>query len=80
MSLGTAFTVLFASKVGIPISTTHCMVGAVLCVGIARSNPKGVSWKTFRNILFAWLVTTPVAGLVSAGVAWLLVHFILGTY
>jgi phosphate/sulfate permease len=51
-----------------------------LCVGLARSNPKGVSWKTFRNILFAWLVTTPVAGLVSAGVAWLLVHFILGTY
>uniref|UniRef100_A0A914WHD0 Phosphate transporter n=1 Tax=Plectus sambesii TaxID=2011161 RepID=A0A914WHD0_9BILA len=80
MSLGTAFTVLFASKIGIPVSTTHCMVGAVLCVGIARSNPKGVSWKVFRNIVFAWLVTTPVAGLVSAGVAWVLAHFILGTY
>ena len=79
MSLGTAFTVLFASKIGIPVSTTHCMVGAVLFVGMARSNTEGVSWKIFRNIAFAWLVTTPVAGLVSALVTYLLTHFILGT-
>jgi len=77
MELGTAFTVLIASKIGIPVSTTHCAVGAVVSVGWMKSHKGGVSWKTFRNIAIAWIVTLPVAGAVSAFVAFLLNRFLV---
>ncbi|XP_011708057.1 PREDICTED: sodium-dependent phosphate transporter 1-B isoform X2 [Wasmannia auropunctata] len=67
IEVGSAMTVLLASKVGLPISTTHCKVGSVVCVGWASRGGKGVSWKLFRNITFAWLITVPVAAGLSAG-------------
>jgi sodium-dependent phosphate transporter len=79
VELGAAFTVLIASKIGIPVSTTHCAVGAVVFVGLTRSSLEGVSWSKFRSIVVAWLVTLPFAGAVAALVAYLLVHFVLGT-
>ncbi|XP_063979518.1 sodium-dependent phosphate transporter 2 [Diachasmimorpha longicaudata] len=67
IEVGAAVTVLLASKAGLPVSTTHCKVGSVVCVGWASRGGEGVSWKLFRNIAFAWLITVPVAGLLSAG-------------
>lgn len=67
IELGAAVTVLLASKVGLPVSTTHCKVGSVVCVGWASRGGEGVSWKLFRNIAFAWLITVPMAGCLSAG-------------
>ena len=55
------FTVLIASNLGIPISTTHCLVGAVILVGMLRSRHV-TEWKVFLNIVIAWLVTVPVSG------------------
>nr|CAD7574687.1 unnamed protein product [Timema californicum] len=48
IEIGAAFTVLLASKIGIPISTTHCKVGSVVFVGWANSSKGGVDWKLFR--------------------------------
>ncbi|XP_033209783.1 sodium-dependent phosphate transporter 2 [Belonocnema kinseyi] len=67
IEVGAALTVLLASKAGLPVSTTHCKVGSVVCVGWASRGGEGVSWTLFRNIAFAWLVTVPVAGCLSAG-------------
>ncbi|RTG81727.1 solute carrier family 20 (sodium-dependent phosphate transporter), partial [Schistosoma bovis] len=53
IEIGSALTVLIASKIGLPISTTHCI----------KDN---VNWGIFRNILAAWLVTLPAAGAISA--------------
>ncbi|XP_018432356.1 PREDICTED: sodium-dependent phosphate transporter 2 isoform X1 [Nanorana parkeri] len=67
IELASAFTVVVASNIGLPISTTHCKVGSVVAVGWIRSK-KAVDWHLFRNIFLAWFVTVPVAGLFSAGV------------
>ncbi|XP_053319234.1 sodium-dependent phosphate transporter 2 [Spea bombifrons] len=67
IELASAFTVVVASNIGLPISTTHCKVGSVVAVGWIRSR-KAVDWRLFRNIFLAWFVTVPVAGLFSAGV------------
>jgi len=75
VELGTAFTVLFASKVGIPVSTTHCAVGAIITVGLCKSSSEGVDWTKFRSIVLAWLVTMPVSGGIAALIAYLLGHF-----
>ncbi|XP_028557609.2 sodium-dependent phosphate transporter 2 isoform X2 [Podarcis muralis] len=71
-----ALTVLVASNVGIPISSTHCKVGSVVSVGWIRSK-KAVDWHLFRNIFVAWFVTVPVAGLFSAAIMALFMYAIL---
>lgn len=67
IEIGAASTVLLASKVGIPISTTHCKVGSIVFVGWVRSR-KGVDWGLFRNIIMAWLLTLPVTGGLTAAI------------
>ncbi|CAD5115935.1 DgyrCDS4865 [Dimorphilus gyrociliatus] len=67
IEIGSALSVLIASNIGIPISTTHCKVGSVVFVGRFRSK-QNVDWKIFRNIIFAWLVTLPISGGISAAI------------
>ncbi|CCD61416.1 Phosphate transporter [Caenorhabditis elegans] len=67
IEFGAAMTSLVASKLGLPISTTHCLVGSVVAVGALRSED-GVKWSTFRNIFMSWVITLPVSGLISAGI------------
>ncbi|XP_003464600.1 sodium-dependent phosphate transporter 2 [Cavia porcellus] len=76
IELASAFTVVIASNIGLPISTTHCKVGSVVAVGWIRSR-KAVDWRLFRNIFVAWFVTVPVAGLFSAAIMALLMYGVL---
>ena len=61
----TASTVLLCSKLGIPISTTFVMVGAILGVGFARSFA-AIDLKVVRRIFTSWIVTIPVSAALSA--------------
>jgi len=67
IELTSALTVLIASNLGLPVSTTHCKVGAVVAVGWVRSR-QAVDWKIFRNIVLAWFVTVPISGGLSAAI------------
>ena len=67
IEIGSALTVLVASNVGVPISTTHCKVGSVVFVGRFRAR-ENVDWSIFRNIVIAWLVTLPISGGISAAI------------
>jgi PiT family inorganic phosphate transporter len=58
--------VLFvATKLGYPVSTTHTISGAVMGAG-ATKRLSAVRWGVARNIVYAWLLTIPAAGLVAA--------------
>ena len=76
IEISTAFTVLVASNLSIPISTTHCKVGSVVAIGRVRSK-QSVDWSLFRNIFVAWVVTVPITGGIAAGVMALLCRIFL---
>ncbi len=62
-----ASVVLLASKLGIPISTTHTLVGGVLGVGMAQGIGS-LNLKVIRSILSSWLLTLPIAGILAIGI------------
>ena len=62
--LAAAFTIVLASGTGMPISTTHTLVGAVLGVGMARGIT-AIDLKVVRRIFVSWIVTVPAGALLS---------------
>ncbi len=60
-----ASTVLLASKLGLPVSTTHACVGAVIGIGLVRGI-EALNLRVIRQIIYAWLITLPVSALLSA--------------
>jgi len=72
----TASTVLICSKLGLPISTTFVMVGAILGVGFARSFG-AIDMKVVRRIFSSWIVTIPVSAGLSA-LIFAIMHWGLG--
>jgi PiT family inorganic phosphate transporter len=63
-TLAAATTVVVASGTGLPISTTHTLVGAVLGVGIARGIA-AINMRVARNIFMSWIVTLPAGAILS---------------
>ncbi len=62
---GGALTLFGATVLGIPVSTTHTITGAIVGVGAAR-RVSAVRWNVAQGIVVAWVVTMPAAGLVAA--------------
>jgi len=62
--LAAATTVVIASGTGLPVSTTHTLVGAVLGVGIARGIG-AINLRVVRNIMLSWIITLPAGGILA---------------
>jgi len=62
---GGAITLFTATYLGIPVSTTHTITGAIVGVGAARRT-SAVRWGIARGIVIAWVITMPAAGLIAA--------------
>ncbi len=65
--LATATTILLASRFGLPVSTSHALVGGVVGIGLVQDF-KSVKFATLKNIAAAWVVTVPVSAGLSAGI------------
>lgn len=63
--LATATTILIASRVGLPVSTSHALVGGVVGIGLVQ-NWKSLQVSTLKNIAAAWLITVPLSAGLSA--------------
>ena len=59
---GGAITLFLATYLGIPVSTTHTITGAIIGVGAARK-VAAVRWNVASNVVFAWIVTLPATAL-----------------
>ena len=62
---GGAITLFLATELGVPVSTTHTITGAIIGVGAAR-RVSAVRWGVARGILVAWIVTIPASALIAA--------------
>jgi PiT family inorganic phosphate transporter len=67
---GGAITLFTATYLGVPVSTTHTITGAIVGVGAARRT-SAVRWGVARGIVVAWVITMPMAGGVAALLYWL---------
>jgi inorganic phosphate transporter, PiT family len=63
---GGAATLFLATYLGIPVSTTHTITGAIVGVGTARK-VAAVRWNIASNVVTAWILTMPAAALIGAG-------------
>jgi len=66
-----ACTLFLATALGIPVSTTHTITGSIIGTGSLHGH-QAVRWGVAKNIVWAWILTIPATGLVSAGVWFLL--------
>ena len=64
-NFGGALTLFLASSLGIPVSTTHTITGAIAGVGATRG-PKNVRWGVAGGIVWAWILTIPASATISA--------------
>ncbi|MGI0491147.1 inorganic phosphate transporter [Alkalinema pantanalense CENA528] len=64
--LATAMTILCASRLGLPVSTSHALVGAVVGIGCVQ-NWRSIQLSTLRSIGLSWVATIPIAVLLGAG-------------
>ena len=71
--LSAATTVVLASGTGLPISTTHTLVGAVLGVGLARGL-SAINLGVIKTVVISWLVTLPAGAILS-----IIFYFVLST-
>src|SRR4051794_33169596 len=62
---GGALTLFLATWLGVPVSTTHTITGAIIGVGAARK-VSAVRWNVANNIVVAWIITLPASGLIAA--------------
>ncbi len=61
--LGASIVILLATQFGIPVSSTHILIGAVLGIGVYNKN---ANWLMMKPIGLAWIITLPAAGIMAA--------------
>jgi sodium-dependent phosphate transporter len=74
MELGAAITILIFSQYALPVSTSMCITGATVGVGLCNGTFKAVNWKRVGLLFFSWVMTVPIAGMIGGGLMALAVN------
>jgi len=70
-----AVTLFLATFLGVPVSTTHTITGAIVGVGAAR-RVSAVRWNVASSIVYAWVITIPASAIVAALTWWAVQIFV----
>ncbi|KAF1918939.1 phosphate transporter [Ampelomyces quisqualis] len=65
MELGAAITIIMATKLALPVSTTQCICGATVGVGLCNGTWRSINWRMVAWIYMGWFITLPCAGIIS---------------
>ncbi|KAM0417045.1 hypothetical protein ACHAPT_012951 [Fusarium lateritium] len=65
MELGSVITIILATRLKLPVSTTQCITGAIVGVGLCNGDWRSINWRMVGWIYMGWFITVPVAGLIS---------------
>ena len=72
---GGAITIFLATHIGVPVSTTHTITGAIVGVGATR-RLSAVRWGIAGRIVWAWILTIPASAALAAAGWWVGHHFL----
>lgn len=65
MELGSAVTIMIATRLKLPVSTTQCITGGVVGVGLCSGTWRTINWRMVAWIYMGWIITLPVTGILS---------------
>ncbi|KAJ4007029.1 Na+/Pi symporter [Fusarium irregulare] len=65
IELGSVITVIMATRLKLPVSTTQCITGAIVGVGLCNGDWRAINWRMVGWIYMGWFITVPSAGLIS---------------
>jgi sodium-dependent phosphate transporter len=68
IELGSMFIVLLGSRFGIPLSTTHCQVGATMGVAFLEGKASSTNWNIVGKAVAGWIMTMIIAGMLTAAI------------
>ncbi|KAK7413624.1 Na+/Pi symporter [Neonectria punicea] len=65
MELGSVITIILATRLKLPVSTTQCITGSIVGVGLCNGDWRSINWRMVGWIYMGWFITVPTAGLLS---------------
>ncbi|EFQ34466.1 phosphate transporter [Colletotrichum graminicola] len=74
MELGAAVTIILATRLKLPVSTTQCITGATVGVGLCSGTWRSINWRMVAWIYMGWIITLPTAGIISGCLAGVIVN------
>ena len=74
MELGSSITVILATRLALPISTTQCMTGATVGVGLCSGTLRAINWRMIGWIYAGWIITLPVAGIIAGSLMGIIIN------
>ncbi|KAL1959104.1 hypothetical protein VTO42DRAFT_2891 [Malbranchea cinnamomea] len=74
MELGSAITVIMATKLKLPVSTTQCITGATVGVGLCSGTWRTINWRMVAWIYFGWIITLPVTAIISGCIMGIIIN------
>jgi len=70
-----AITLFATALMGIPVSTTHTITGAIIGTGIIK-RLSAIKWKVTLNLIWSWIITIPITALLAAFLYWVAIEFL----
>lgn len=74
MELGSVVTVVMATRLALPVSTTQCITGATVGVGLCSGTWRTVNWRMVAWIYFGWFITLPCTAVIAGGLMAIIIN------